>query len=224
MHQLISKKIIIYLFVFLILVSVNNNSFTKLTLPNINNIEISGLDLENSDIIKRYINNSNFKNIFFIEKIDIIKKINSLKIIESFSIFKNYPSTLKIEIKKTNFLARTKKGGSNYFIGSNGKLIEDNDSTSILPFVFGNLDVQEFIKFKNEIDRTNFKYNDILSLYFYKSKRWDIKTSKGYLIKLPKNDIKKYLNMFVQLEKELMFEETTVIDFRPKNQIILNEK
>ena len=61
-------------------------------------------------------------------------------------------------------------------------------------------------------------------MYFYKSKRWDIKTSKGYLIKLPKNDIKKYLNMFVQLEKELMFEETTVIDFRKKNQIILNEK
>ena len=224
MHQLISKKIIIYLFVFLILVTIKKNSVTTLTLPSINSIKTLGLNLEESNKIKRIINGLDNKNIFYLKKKDLIKKIDSFQTIETFTVFKNYPSTLIIDAKMTNFLAITNIDGFNYFIGSNGKLIEEYNSKIDLPFIFGNFDIKDFLKLKRLIDNSNLQYDEILNFYFYKSKRWDIETSKGYIIKLPRNNIEKSLNLFVRLVKEEEFKEKKIIDFRQQNQIILNEK
>ena len=224
MHQLISKKIIIYLFVFLILVTIKNNYVTTLTLPNINSIKTLGLNLEESNKIKITINDLDNKNIFYLKKKDLIKKMDSFQTIETFTVFKNYPSTLIIDAKMTKFLAITNIDGLNYFIGSNGKLIEEYNSKNDLPFIFGNFDIKEFLKFKRLIDNSNLQYDEIINFYFYKSKRWDIETSKGYIIKLPRNNIEKSLNLFVRLVKEEEFKEKKIIDFRQQNQIIFNEK
>ena len=184
MHLLISKKIIIYLLLFCFLVSINNISLMNFSFPKINKIEIIGLNLNERNKIESIINDANFKNIFNLDKQYLKEKIDSINIIEHFEIFKNYPSTLKISIKKTKILAQTKKDGSNYFIGSNGKLILSDYSSSSLPFVFGDLNVDEFLKFKNEVDKSNFDFKKIIKLYYFKSKRWDIETSDGYLVKL----------------------------------------
>ena len=192
--------------------------------PKINKIEIIGLNLNERKKIESIINDANFKNIFYLDKQYLEKKINSINIIEHFEIFKNYPSTLKIFIKETKILAQTKKNGSNYFIGSNGKLILNDFSSSSLPFVFGDLNVDEFLKFKNEVDKSNFDFKKIIKLYYFKSKRWDVKTSDGYLIKLSRNDVKKDLNLFVRLSNENKFKNELVIDLRQKDQIILNGK
>ena len=224
MHQLISKKIIIYLFVFLILVTFKINYVTTLTLPNINSIKTLGLNLEESNKIKIIINDLDNKNIFYLKKKDLIKKMDSFQTIETFTVFKNYPSTLIIDAKMTNFLAITNIDGLNYFIGSNGKLIEEYNFKNDLPFIFGNFDIKEFLKFKRLIDNSNLQYDEIINFYFYKSKRWDIETSKGYIIKLPRNNIEKSLNLFVRLVKEEEFKEKKIIDFRQQNQIIFNEK
>ena len=117
-----------------------------------------------------------------------------------------------------------KKNGIDYFIGSNGKLIKKNDSVLKLPHVFGDLDIEEFIKFKKQIDESDFNFNQISNLYFYKSKRWDIETTKGNIIKLSKENIEKNLSLFARLSKEKRFKDSSIIDFRQKNQIILNEK
>ena len=224
MHLLISKKIIIYLLLFCFLVSINNISLMNFSFPKINKIEIIGLNLNERKKIESIINDANFKNIFYLDKQYLKKKINSINIIEQFEIFKNYPSTLKIFIKETKILAQTKKNGSNYFIGSNGKLILNDYSSSSLPFVFGDLNIEEFLKFKNEVDKSNFDFKKIIKLYYFKSKRWDIETSEGYLIKLSRNDVKKDLNLFVRLSNEDKFKNELVIDFRQKDQIILNGK
>ena len=192
--------------------------------PKINKIEIIGLNLNERNKIESIINDANFKNIFYLDKQYLKKKINSINIIEHFEIFKNYPSTLKIFIKETKILAQTKKNSSNYFIGSNGKLIMNYYSSSSLPFVFGDLNVEEFLKFKNEVDKSNFDFKKIIKLYYFKSKRWDIETSEGYLIKLSRNDVKKDLNLFVRLSNDDKFNDELVIDFRQKDQIILNDK
>ena len=224
MHLLISKKIIIYLLLFCFLVSINNISLTNFSFPKINKIEIIGLNLNERNKIESIINDANFKNIFNLDKQYLKEKIDSINIIEHFEIFKNYPSTLKIFIKETKILAQTKKDGSNYFIGSNGKLILNDYSSSSLPFVFGDLNVEEFLKLKNEVDKSNFDFKKIIKLYYFKSKRWDIETSEGYLIKLSRNDVKKDLNLFVRLSNEDKFKNKLVIDFRQKDQIILNGK
>ncbi len=224
MHLLISKKIIIYLLLFCFLVSINNTSLMNISFPKINKIEISGLKLDERKKIEDIIHDSNFKSIFHLDKQYLKRKISSINIIEQFEIFKNYPSTLKISIKETKTLAQVKRNGFDYFIGSNGKLIRNNYLVSNLPFVFGDLDLDEFLNFKKEIDKSNFDFKNITKLYYFKSKRWDIETSKGYLIKLSKDNVEKDLNMFVRLYNEDKIINELVVDFRQKNQIIINDK
>ena len=55
MHQLISKKKKIYLFLFFFLVSINNFSIMNLGFPKIENIEISGVTTEESKEIEKAI-------------------------------------------------------------------------------------------------------------------------------------------------------------------------
>ena len=224
MHLLISKKITIYLLLFCFLVSINNISLMNISFPKINKIEIIGFNFDEKKKIKNIINDANFKNIFFLDKQYLQKKINSINIIEQFEIFKNYPSTLKIFIKETKILAQTKKNGFDYFVGSNGKLIKNDYEISDLPFIFGNLNLNEFLNFKNEIDKSNFDFKNITKLYYFKSGRWDIETSKGGLIKLSKDNVKKDLDLFVRLYDESRILNELVIDFRQKDQIIINEK
>ena len=224
MHLLISKKIVIYLLMFCFLVSINNISFMNFSFPKISKIEIKGLDFDEKKKIENIIYNSNFKNIFHIDKEFLKKKIDSINIIEQFEIFKNYPSTLKIFIEKTKILAKTKRNGFDYLIGSNGKLIENKDFITELPFLFGDLDISEFLKLKKKIDSSLFEFSEISNLYLYKSNRWDIETRKGNLIKLPKNNVKEMLNLYVRMINENKINEETIVDFRQKNQIILNEK
>ena len=224
MHQLISKKVVIYLCLFFLLATVNNISIVNLELPKIEKIEISGFNLNKNYEMRDIIENLNSKNIFLINQFEIKKSILSDNVIEELSIFKIYPSTLIIDIKKTKFLALTKKDGEDYFIGKNGKLIKKDQSISNLPFIFGNLDIEEFLKFKEQIDKSNFKFEQILNLYYYKSKRWDIETNKGYLIKLPRENISKILNLFVRVSEEKNFSDKKIIDFRQKDQIVLDAK
>ena len=224
MHQLISKKIVIYLCLFFLLVTLNNSSIIDLSLPKIEKIRISGFNLDQNKEVKDIIKNLRSKNIFFINQFEIKKDIFSDSIIEELNIFKNYPSTLIVDIKKTQFLAVTKKDGDDYFIGRNGKLIKKNQSISKLPYVFGDLNINDFLEFKKNIDNSNFEFKQILNLYYYKSKRWDIETSKGYLIKLPRENISEILNLFVRLSKEKNFNDKRTIDFRQKGQIIFDAK
>ena len=224
MHLLISKKISIYLLLFCFLVSINNISLMNISFPKIDKIEIIGLNLDEKKKIESIINDANFKNIFYLDKQYLKKKINSINHIEQFEIFKNYPSTLKIFIKQTKILARTKRNSLDYLIGSNGKLILNDYSVSNIPFVFGDLDINEFLNFKREIDQSKFNFEDITKLYYFKSKRWDIETYQGYLIRLSKDNVKNDLNLFIRLSDEDKFKNEIIIDFRQKDQIILNDK
>ena len=170
MPQRISKKILIYLFVFFTLVTINNtrisNDFYK-----IKKFNISGLNkIETSKIYDDLIIFKN-NNIFLFNKDKISEKIYSNNFVEKFKIFKLYPSTLNIEIEKTKFLAITKKNNKDYLIGTNGKLIEIKDTISNMPFIFGNINIQNFLKFKKTIDNSNFKFNEIENLYYFKSNR-----------------------------------------------------
>jgi len=196
----------------------------NISLPKISKIEINGLNAEERKKIEDIIYASNFKNIFQLDKNYLKKKINSINTIEQFKIFKNYPSTLKIFIEKTKILARTKRNGFDYLIGSNGKLIENRNSILDLPFIFGDLNISEFLKFKKDVDNSLFDFSEISNLYIFKSSRWDIETRNGNLIKLPKNNIEEILNLYVRMSNEKKINEKTIIDFRQKNQIILNEK
>ena len=224
MHQRTNRKIIIYLFLFAILASVNNFKYINLQLFKIDLINISGLnDTENSNLYEK-ITDYKKKNIFFIDNLEISKNINSNNLVEKFWVFKEYPSTININLIKTNFLGITKFNNIDYLIGSNGKLIKKrNDQAIDLPFIFGSVDANDFLILKEILDKSNFDASKIENFYYFKSNRWDIKTKKGLIIRLPSEINVNLLNTINQIIEVENFKNIKTLDFRQTNQIITYE-
>ena len=224
MHQRTNKKIIIYLFLFTILASVNNFKYINLQLFKIDLINISGLnDTENSNLYEK-IKDYKKKNIFFIDNLEISKNINSNNLVEKFWVFKEYPSTININLIKTNFLGITKINNIDYLIGSNGKLIKKrNDQVIDLPFIFGSVDANDFLILKEILDKSNFDVSKIENFYYFKSNRWDMKTKKGLVIRLPSEINVNLLNTVNQIIEDENFKNIKTLDFRQTNQIITYE-
>tara|TARA_Y100000768_G_C23803192_1_gene598214 strand:- start:127 stop:747 length:621 start_codon:yes stop_codon:yes gene_type:complete len=205
------------------LVTTNNINLSTLEFFRIVNLNIVGLQHEEKNEFKKNLNFLKNKNLIFLDKDEIFKKIYSNRIVEDLSIFKNYPSNLKIIIKKTNLLAVTKKENQNYYIGSNGKLILTRDLNNNLPFIFGDVDILNFLKLRELIINSEFNYDQVQNLYYFKSKRWDIETKNGLIIKLPIKDIEKSLQNLSKILISKKFENIKVIDLRQNSQIILND-
>ena len=218
MQQRKSKKILIYFFLLLIVGSINNINLNRLKFQNVNNINITGLGIENKLILLKKIENFNLNNIFLINKINLKDEIESNTLVENYSIFKRYPSALDINIEKTKFLAKINKNGQIFYIGSNGKFIKNNFSNNELPFIFGNPEVFEFFKIKEIIDNSKISYTEIKNLYFFPSKRWDLELADNTIIKLPNDNINLALNLALEF-----LNDHKRIDARIKNQIILND-
>ncbi len=223
MHQQISKRIVIYFFLFIFLGTVNNFNFSKFYNFKVNEIKVYGLDdIQNLEISKK-LEILRFNDLFFIDRIVIDKIMSSNNLVEKYFVFKIYPQTLEIKIKKTDFVANVIKNGVNFFIGSNGNLIETNQTSINLPFIFGSFENKEFLKFKNIIDKSDIEYNKIEKIYFFDSGRWDIKMKQGPLIKLPISKVTKALDFSAKILLEKKFSKTKLIDLRIENQVIINE-
>ncbi len=222
MHQQISKRIIIYLFIFLFLGTLNNKNFLLLSFERDNYFEIKDLSETKNDKIIQELSKFNNENLFILKKDQVSETIKSHKIVERFFVFKNYPSNLNIKIEKTKFLAITKKNGLDYYVGSNGNLIKADIIKEDLPFIFGDVNVLEFLKLKNIIDNSNFNYSQIKKFYYFKSKRWDIETKDGLLINLPFKNLNNSFKILFRIQKNNEFNDYRNIDLRQKNQIIVN--
>ena len=223
MHQKKGKKILIYLFLFLIVGSINNTALTKIRFEKIKSIQISGLNQNQNINLLESIKELNLKNIFFLNGNEISKIIGSNSLVENYEIFKKYPYSLDIKIKKTNFLAKINSEGKIFLIGSNGKLSNVKFSNKELPFIFGKPDIAEFIKFTNTIEKSKFSLSEIKNLYFFPSKRWDLELKNNIILKLSKDHTKLSLDQAFEILKDNNFKDIKVIDARIKNQIILND-
>ena len=223
MHQRKSKKVLIYFFLLIIVSSIGNHSINNLKFSKIENINIFGLDQKNNQVILNKIKNLSLENIFFIDKNEIEQIINSNSLIERYTIFKEYPSTININIVKTNFFAKINDNGKIYLIGSNGKLTPNETGYRELPYIFGKPNIKEFLQFKTIIDKSKFSYNQIKNMYFFPSKRWDLKLNNNILLKLPNNLTQENLNNLYEFLEMYNGENLTTVDARLENKIILNE-
>jgi len=223
MHQTKSKKILIYFFLLLILGSINNTSLNNFRFEKISNINISGLKNINKQNIILDLKDLDLNNIFSVKKNRIKNVIGSNNLVQSFEIFKKYPSTLEINIKETDFLAKINQNGQTFIIGSNGKLLNNNFLPTELPFIFGKPDIEVFLKFKRIIDNSKLSYEKIKYLYFYESNRWDIEFENNIILKLPKNLTVKSLDDIIAFFNDKKFKKIKIIDARINNQIIVNE-
>ena len=223
MHLKKSKKIIFYFFILIGISSINNIQLKNLKFDKIKNIYVSGLSKKENYILIKKIKNLDLKNIFFINEKEIINLIDSNTLIEKYEITKKYPNTINVKIKKTNFLAKIHNNGETFLIGSNGKLTPDIYNNDNLPYIFGKPAIEEFLNFKKILDDSKFSYSEIEKLYFFPSKRWDLKLKNKILVKLSKNFTKNSLNNIFDFLENYNNDKISIIDTRVNNQIILNE-
>ena len=222
MHLLIGKrdKVIFYL-LFLFILSTTNTKFTKNSNSysyTINQINIQGLsNIDNSKIFDQ-LNNLLYKNILLVREEEILKVINNYNIIEEYNIRKIYPSTIDINIKPTKFVARLSYNEK--LVGANGKLIEDKENSSSLPYIFGKFNSENFLIFKKDITQSKFTFTEFKTLYFFPSNRWDILTNDNILIKLPQNNILESLNLAYKIISSNDFKDKNLIDLRVNNHLI----
>ena len=223
MHQRISKKIVIYFFLLIVVSSINNSSINNIKFNKTQNIYVSGLSEKDNQILLNEIKNLNLKTIFYINKNELVNLLNENSLIESYEVFKKYPSTINIEINKTNFFAKTNINGKTFLVGSNGKLTLKESDYNELPYIFGKPDIQEFLKLKKVIDESKFSYQQIKNFYFFPSNRWDIKFKDETILKLSNKFTNETLDQIYKFLENYKIKNFMIIDARVENQIILNE-
>ena len=223
MPQKKNKKIFIYFFLFLILSSANNQILKKIEYPKLRNIQVLGLDTIENLEIENKLTHLKLQNLIFLNPFQIKEILDENSLIETYSVFKKFPSTIIIEIKKTRILASTYKNDFKYYIGSNGKLIKAKNNKIDKPFVFGNFNNTEFLKLKEIIDKSKLDYRNIKKIYFFNSGRWDIELLDGLLIKLPEKKFLQSINISMDLISKNKIENIKIIDNRIEGQVILNE-
>ena len=223
MPQQINRKILLYFFLFIILGTFNNKNLNKFEFPKINQINISGLETHSNSFLKK-LEILKLNNLFLLNKFQIKELFDTNNLIEEYKIFKRYPSSLEVEIIKTKFLALLNVDGKTFFVGSNGKLIETKNNLKDLPYIFGNLDINNFLSLKKTIDNSTLEFEEIKNLYFFPSGRWDVELLSGILIKLPNESLKESLDLSLNLLNDEEFANVKLIDVRQKNQVIVNEQ
>ena len=147
MHQLIDKKnrILIYLILLFILSTTSNKTLEsqKNYSHVIDKINITGLSSSKNTQLLNELNNIFYRNIFILDKKEVIKIMSKHNIIEEYNVKKIYPSELTIEVKPTKFIAKI-SGNNQLVVGSNGKLIQDDATKETLPYIFGKFSSQTF--------------------------------------------------------------------------------
>jgi len=223
MHQLTDKKnkILIYLLLLLILSTTsgkfieNQHSYSL----KIYQINIQGLSKTDSKKISNELGHLFYKSILLANKEEIKKILGKYNIIEEYNIKKIYPSTLNINIKPTKFVARL--SSNDQLVGANGKLIEDRENSETLPYIFGEFNSNKFLNFKKNIQRSEFTFNRFKILYFFPSNRWDILTDDDILIKLPKDNIFKSLNLAYKVINSNNFKNKNLVDLRINKHLVV---
>ena len=223
MHLRKSNKSIFYFFLLIMFGSINNINLRNIEINKIKSINVDGFENKENIIITEKIADLKLDNIFFLDSKKIKKVLETNPLVDKYNVFKNYPSSLKIYIVKTKFLAKINIDGNTLIIGSNGKLSDNYLGSDELPFIFGKPNVDEFLEFKKIFDKSKFEYDQVKNLYFFPSKRWDIEFKNNKILKLPEKSVDISLDYLFEFLNDENFPNIKIIDARIKNQIILNE-
>lgn len=217
-------KIYFYILLFTILISIHNLNFTNIfgNFFKIKHIIVnSDIDSALNQKIYNSLNKFNNKNIISVKSSDFTSTLENFNIIGEYKIIKEYPSIIKINLKKTKILAYYFKNDVKFFIGENGKKIKDFQvSKKNIPLIEGNFDISEFFYLKELISFNGFLLKDFEKIYSLKSNRWDLLYKENTLIKLPTENLEYSISLLAKIIKNKDLSTIKVIDLRVRDQII----
>jgi cell division protein FtsQ len=160
-------------------------------------------------------------SLLFLNKNKILKSINKYDFISNIQLKKKYPNTLKIVIIEKVPVATKIIGKKKFYI------TKDNEKINFtylkiyddLPVIFGRY--KDFDIFYSDLEKNNFKVNEIIAFYYFDVGRWDIVIKNEKTIKFPE---KNYLDLLPNINSMLddnNFSNYKIFDFRIKGQLIL---
>lgn len=196
------------------------------------NSEISGLKNVDKEIIKnklfKYLNSS----IFLLPLDKISREISEINWVKNVKLTTDYKNTLIINIQEYDPIGIYNFNNKNFYFDNVGKIIDEVDSNFIIMdnlLVFeGQLSNLEAYKLLEIIYELNLdKIIKIKKIIYVKKRRWDILTNKGAKLLLSEIHIKKSINNFLIIKKNLSetkFNNIIKFDLRDSNKTILTYK
>ena len=219
------KKILIYLFIFILLTSYNNSKYKFLSnfdLFKVSSIKIVGNSIVLKKEILQLIGNIFEQNIFFLNKEEIDEKLKGISIIHSFDIKKNYPDTIIINIYEEKPLGILIEKDKNIITQENNIISYNlNINKKNLPLIYGKKAEISFLKFYNLLKKHNFPIKEISSFHFFQIGRWDLKLKNNKTIRLPFENIERSIIQTISYLNEDKLDEYNIIDLRIDEKIIV---
>ena len=227
MHQSINKKkMYFYLLILLFLSTIFNFNLINVlkNINLINSIEIKGIGNKEENLLRNELQIFFDKNIFFIDKNNIIYALNKFNFLKDFSIKKVFPSKLIITAEKTKFLASTFINGKKFYIGNNEKFTPafETEEEINLPIVFGKFSIKEFLELQNALLKQKIDLTSIEKYFYHMGKRWDLQKNNGLIIKLPSKNISDSLKIYNKLKNNNKFNSAKIVDLRISERIVLD--
>ena len=217
------NKFFILIFFFIILTIYNFNEKKQnfsiiFPIKNIITEESFVLDLTKLKAELEFLKNT---SLFFLKKNEITKVTNKYDFISSIQLKKKYPNTLKILISENIPVVTEINDKKRYYLTKKGKKINYVEMKIFenLPVVFGNH--RNFSSFFKNLEKSNFKINNVKACYYFDIGRWDIVLKDEIIIKLPDVNYQKILMEIETTLNNPSFSEYKIFDYRIKNQLIL---
>ena len=188
----------------------------------LNTIEIYGYEKVDQVAIQSQLSDLIGKNLLFINHEKIERILENNKLISEFTIQKKYPSTVNINLKEVNFVAKVFKDNKKYFLTDNDILIpfKDHVIDQDLPNIYGKNAEYYFNDFQKLLKLSDFNLDIISGYYFFQINRWDLVTNNKKIIKFPSKGLKEAIKVVITLLNNKDFNKYSVIDLRINNKII----
>ena len=191
--------------------------------------EISGLEKINKEIIKnklyKYLNSS----IFLLPLDKISREISDINWVKNVKLTTDYKDTLIVNIQEYNPIGIYNFNNKNFYFDNVGKIIDQVDSNftvmdNLLVFEgpLSNLEAYKLLDIIYELNLD--QIIKIKKIIYVKKRRWDIITSNGTKLLLSEMQIKKSINNFLLIKKNLSetnFNNIIKFDLRDVSKTIL---
>ena len=218
-------KLYLYLFFLIFLSSIFNFKFLEnyQDMFILKNININGVSYKEKKYIEEELYKLKNTNIFKITENKVLDILTKFNFIDSIYVNKVIPSSININISKTDILAKTFINGEVFYIGKNGKFINPNQifEQYKTATVFGEFEIKEFLNLYNILNNQKLEIGNIEQYYYFKNRRWDLVFSNKLVLKLPSKNKSDSIKIYKQLLNNDNLTNIKIVDLRVINQIIM---
>ena len=221
MKSSLKPYFLIFILFFLSTYNLNSNKVSPSIFFPIKEILVENSTATNSDNLKFDLNFLINSSLFYLNREKILLIANNYDFISNIQLKKKYPNILKLTITEKIPVATQIIDKKKFYITKDNEKINfvDLKIYEDLPTIFGKY--KNFNFFYNDLEKNNFKINEIKAFYYFDVGRWDIVLRNEKIIKLPE---KNYLDIISKINLMLddnNFNKYKVFDFRIKDQLIL---